>query len=405
LPRVWRGLTPGSMNKLSNQNKQMAMTKRVFVSGCFDLLHSGHIAFFKEASTYGDVYVALGSDQTVFELKGRLPVNTEDERLFMVKSVRCVTDAFVSQGSGMLDFLEEFKQLQPDIMVVNADGHMEEKQQICEQYGVEYMVLQREPHGSLPPRSTTALRSVHKIPFRIDLAGGWLDQPYVSKYYPGSVITLSIEPTIQFNERSGMASSTRRAAIDMWGARIPPGDLEKLAKILFCYDNPPGTKVISGSQDSIGIVFPGLAKAHYDGVYWPTKIDRKCDESTLQFVESALYLITLGPRHAEFDVLENTQINSEKAKALADATEDCWQAINNQNIKKFGAAMKAGFEAQIAMFPNMMNDAVARLIEKYRHLALGWKLSGAGGGGYLVLVSDKPIENASKIFARRENGL
>jgi galactokinase/mevalonate kinase-like predicted kinase len=305
----------------------------------------------------------------------------------------------------MLDFLEEFKHLQPDIMVVNADGHMEEKQQICEQYGVEYVVLQREPHGGLPPRSTTALRSIHQIPFRIDLAGGWLDQPFVSKFYPGSVITISIEPTIQFNERSGMASSTRRAAIDMWGARIPPGDPEKLAKILFCYDNPPGTRVISGSQDSIGIVFPGLAKAHYDGAYWPTQIERKCDEATLQFAENVLYLITLGPRHAEFDVLENTRINSEEAKALADAAEDCWQAINNQNIEKFGAAMKAGFEAQITMFPNMMNDSVARLIEKYRHVALGWKLSGAGGGGYLVLVSDKPIENASKIYARRENGL
>jgi cytidyltransferase-like protein len=379
----------------------MSTNKKVFVSGCFVLLHSGHIAFFKEAATHGDVYVALGSDQTVFDLKGRLPVNSEDERLFMVKSVGCVTDAFVSQGSGMLDFLEEFKQLLPDIMVVNADGHMEEKQQICEQYGVEYVVLQREPHGSLPPRSTTALRSVHQIPFRIDLAGGWLDQPYVSKHYPGSVVTISIEPTITFNDRSGMASSTRRAAIDLWGPRLPPGEPEKLAKILFCYDNPPGTQVISGSQDSIGIVFPGLAKAHYDGAYWPTQIDRKYDEVTLQFVENALYLITLGPRHTEFDVLKNTQINKTKAKALADAAEECWQAIDNQNIEKFGASMKAAFEAQIAMFPHMLNDSVTRLIEKYRHSALGWKLSGAGGGGYLILVCERPILNATRIIARR----
>jgi cytidyltransferase-like protein len=381
------------------------MDKKVIVSGCFDLLHSGHIAFFEEASAYGDVYVALGADKTVFELKGRLPVNTEDERLFMVRSVRCVKDAFISQGSGMLDFIEEFKQLKPDVMVVNADGNMMEKQQLCEQFDVEYVVLQREPYGSLPRRSSTALRSVHQIPFRIDLAGGWLDQPYVSKFHSGSVITISIEPTIQFNERSGMASSTRRAAIDMWGVRIPPGDPEKLAKILFCYDNPPGTEVISGSQDSIGIVFPGLAKAFYDGQYWPIEIDQNCNEATLQFVENALYLITLGPRHAEYDVLDNTQIDEKKAKDLAIAAEDCWQAIHNEDIYKFGASMKAAFEAQIAMFPNMMNDNVASLIEKYRHSALGWKLSGAGGGGYLVLVSDKPIENASTIYARREINL
>jgi len=383
----------------------MPKNKKVLVSGCFDLLHSGHIAFFNEAAAYGDVYVALGSDQTVFDLKGKLPVNLEDERLFMVKSTRCVTDAFISRGAGMLDFLEEFMQLKPDIMVVNADGHMLEKQQLCKQYGVEYVVLQREPYGGLPPRSTTDLRSVSQIPFRIDLAGGWLDQPFVSKHHPGSVITISIEPTIQFNERSGMASSTRRAAVDIWGPRIPPGDPEKLAKILFCYDNPPGTKVISGSQDSIGIVFPGLAKANYDGVYWPTRIERICDEPVLQFVENSIYLITLGPRQSEYDVLENTRIDMEKAKALADPTEDCWHAIKNKDIQKFGASVKAVFEAQIAMFPNMMNDSIASLIEKYRHSALGWKLSGAGGGGYLVLVSEKPIENATKIYARRENGL
>ena len=225
------------------------MTKKVFVSGSFDMLHSGHIAFFKEASSFGDLYVALGSDKTVYELKGRLPINSQEERQFMVNSVEYVKDTFISQGSGMLDFLEEFKQLQPDIMVVNTDGNTPEKQQLCAEQGVEYIILQREPYADLPARTTTALRAIHQIPFRIDIAGGWLDQPYVSKHYPGSVITISLEPTIQFNERSGMAASTRRAAIDLWGPRLPPGVPEKIAKILFCYDNPPGTEVISGSQD------------------------------------------------------------------------------------------------------------------------------------------------------------
>ncbi len=380
------------------------MSKKVFVSGCYDLLHSGHIAFFEEASQYGDLYVALGSDQTVYDLKGRAPVNTEDERLYMVKSVRCVTDAFVSQGSGMLDWLEEFKTLQPDFFIVNEDGNTPDKAQLCEDFGVEFIVLKREPHEGLTPRSTTSLRTVNQIPFRIDLAGGWLDQPYVSKHYPGAVITIQIEPTYSFNERSGMASSTRRAAIDMWGPRLPAGDPEKLAKILFCYDNPPGTKVISGSQDAIGLVVPGLAYSYYaPGEYWPARIDRILDESYLQFVENSLYLVTLGPRHAGYDVLENTKIDQDGAKALADAADGVWQAIQGRDIQAFGKAFRESFEAQIAMFPNMMNEMVAELIEKYQDKALGWKLSGAGGGGYLILVSDKPIENAMKIVARRVN--
>lgn len=371
------------------------------ISGCFDLLHSGHIAFFKEASAYGDLYVALGSDKTLFELKGRIPINSEQERLFMVKAISHVTDAFISRGSGLLDFIDEFKELQPDIFIVNEDGHTPDKQKLCEEHGVDYIILSRKPHSGLAPRSTTALRAINRIPFRIDLAGGWLDQPFVSKHSPGSVVTISIEPTLEFNERSGMASSTRNAAIELWGTRLPLGDNEKTAKILFCYDNPPGTKEISGSQDAIGIVFPGLAKAYYEGEYWPSNIDTLSDEETLRFVENALYLITLGPRHDGYDVLTNTYIDRSRAKALADAAENCWQAIVHRNLPAFGDAFRRSFEAQIAMFPDMVNPRIFDLIDTYREYALGWKLSGAGGGGYLILVAEKPIPNAIRIIARR----
>jgi cytidyltransferase-like protein len=378
------------------------MTKKAFVSGCYDMLHSGHVEFFREAYTYGDLYVALGSDKTVHDLKGRPPVNNEVERLFMVKSVSYVKDAFISKGSGMVDFEAELRTIRPDFLIVNEEGNLDEKRRLCAELGIEYVILHRKPYETLPWRSTTALRQQPLIPFRIDLAGGWLDQPWVSKYYPGSVLTISLEPTLEFNERSGMASSTRRAAIDLWGPRIPPSNYEKLAKILFCYDNPPGTKIISGSQDSIGIVFPGLANAYYEGEYWPKHIENVQDARTLQFVENSLYMVTLGPRHSEFNVLADTDITLLKARALAEAAEGCWQAILSRDIVRFGYFFRASFEAQIAMFPHMMDGDMARLIEQYRDMALGWKLSGAGGGGYLILVADKPIDDAVCVTARRE---
>lgn len=377
------------------------MPKKVFVSGCFDLLHSGHVAFFQEAAQYGDVHVALGSDQTVFELKGRTPVNTEQERLYMVQSVQHVKEAFVSQGSGILDFVEEFKALQPDMFVVNADGHIPAKKQLCAEHGVEYVVLKRTPHAALPPRSTTDLRAVPQMPYRIDVAGGWLDQPWVSEHYHGSVITLSIEPTYEFNERSGMASSTRNTALDIWGPRLPLGSPEKLANILFCCDNPPGTPFVSGSQDAIGLVYSGLASAYYKGDYWPDKIVHVLDEPLLQFMEQSIYMITLGPRGQEFDVLADTNINRDNAKALSDATAACWQSIQHTDIQQMGQAVRDSFEAQVAMFPNMMTPQIAELIDQYRDQAYGWKLSGAGGGGYLILISDQEIENATRIIARR----
>jgi len=379
------------------------MPKKVFVSGCYDLLHSGHVEFFRQASALGDLYVAVGSDRTYYELKGRTPINSEQERLYMIQSISCVNEAFISKGSGMLDFKDELIALMPDVFIVNEDGNIPEKRKLCEDLGIEYKILQRDPYPGLAARSTTALRDINTVPYRIDIAGGWLDQPFVSKFYPGPVLTVSIHPTIEFNERSGMASSTRRAGIDMWGPRLPSGDPNKLAKILFCYDNPPGTEEISGSQDSIGIVFPGVNKADYEGKYWPVKITSVQDEQVLQFIEQSLYLIPLGPRTSDFHVLHNTRIDRAGAKALADAALGCWDAILAKDLCEFGRTVKAGYEAQVAMFPNMIVDTMVELIDEYRDRALGWKVSGAGGGGYLILVAEQPIENAVRVIIRRES--
>jgi cytidyltransferase-like protein len=378
--------------------------KKVFVSGCYDLLHSGHVAFFEEAASHGDLYVGLGSDRTIFSLKNRKTINSDSERLYMVKSIKYVKDAWINKGSGIMDYLDEIKQLKPDILFVNEDGDSDAKIDLCKQLGIEYVVGKRIPKDNLPPRSTTGIISKSIIPYRLDLAGGWLDQPYVSKHYPGPVVTISIEPTHDFNDRSGMSSSTRKKAMEIWGYSLPIDDPEKLAKVLFSFENPPGKKEISGSQDSIGIVFPGLNIMHYNGEYWPHKIESCHDEDILSWIEERLNFVPLNPRASGYDVLADTQINSKNAKALSDATFATWEAILQKNIQEFGQQFKASFEAQVTMFPNMMNEEVRNTIELYRKDALGWKLSGAGGGGYLVFISEKYIPEAIKIKIRREPG-
>ena len=158
------------------------MNKKVFVSGCFDMLHSGHIAFFKEAALYGDLYVGIGSDATVADLKGRQTINSEQERIYMINSIRYVKEAFVNTGSGILDFKEELTELKPDYFIVNEDGFSPENQELCSALGIELKLLERIPDAGLPQRSTTAIRSAGNctLPYRIDLAGTWIDQPYVS---------------------------------------------------------------------------------------------------------------------------------------------------------------------------------------------------------------------------------
>lgn len=379
----------------------MESKKKVFVSGCFDMLHSGHVCFLEQAAGYGDLYVSIGSDKTIKELKGRYPVNTQQERGYMLSALKHVKSAFVSRGSGIMDFVEDLKEIRPNVFVVNSDGNTPAKRELCEKLGIEYIVLERIPSGNLPARSTTSLRKECQIPYRLDLAGGWLDQPFVSKLTGGPVLTISLEPNIEFNERSGMASSTRRRAVELWQTNIPDGDHEKLARILFSYDNPPGTTLFSGSQDSLGIVMPGLNRLDYEGEYWPAKITSVHDEAYLEWLEKHLYLLTLGPRHTGFEVLEDTQISREGAAALAEAADRCWSAIQQRDAKQFGLSVRKSFEAQISMFPRMASEEILAAIKPYENSALGWKLSGAGGGGYLVLVSDEEIPGCARVNIRR----
>ena len=377
------------------------MSKKVFVSGCYDMLHSGHVAFFKEAATYGDLYVGIGSDATIRELKDRKTINTERERLYMVKAIRYVKDAFVNSGSGIMDVAEDVKQLKPDIFFVNSDGYTPEKKRFCEANGIELIVSTRIPEAGLPTRSTTALRQECNIPYRIDLAGGWLDQPYVSKHHSGAVLTICIEPDYDFNNRGGMSTSSRKAAIEMWHVNIPEGDRETLAKMLFRFENPPGSPYVSGSQDAIGIVMPGLNRLNYDGDYWPSSIESVKEKEILDFIEKNLWLIPLAPREQKYDVLAKTDINAEKVATLAQAADECWQAILDCDIDRWGKACTASFDAQVQMFPYMISEHVRKAIDEYKDLVKGYKITGAGGGGYLVLINDEPIDKAIQIRIRR----
>lgn len=376
-------------------------SKKVFVSGCFDLLHSGHVAFLKEASLYGDLYVGLGSDRTVRELKGRNTINSEDERMYMLKALRCVHEVRINRGSGILDFVDDMKEIKPDIFIVNEDGHTPEKEQLCREFSINYRILKRIPHADLPVRSTTSLRMETPMPYRIDLAGTWIDQPYVSKYHPGWAITASIEPTIEFNERSGMATSTRKKAIELWNHSLPLENPEKLARILFRYDNDPGTENVSGSQDSIGIAMPGINRFFYQkGEYWPSKIETISDLSVIKWLEDRLYMVTLWPRPADFVVLADTRISTGEVKRLSAAAETAWKGLINKDIDIFARGFLDSFKAQITMFPKMINDRITEVINSFHDKALAWKLSGAGGGGYLILISEKEIPNAIRIKIR-----
>lgn len=379
--------------------------KKVFVSGCYDMLHSGHVAFFKEASRYGDLYVGIGSDATIQDLKNRKTVYSEKERLYMVKAIRYVKDAYINPGSGMLDFLDTLDIVKPDVFVVNTDGGSETKRNLCKERGIEYIELERVPDAGLDARSTTSLRREVKsqLPYRVDIAGTWIDQPYVSQHGHGWALTVSIEPTVEFMERGGMSTSTRNAAKKIWPYELPNYNEEMLARLLFCFENDPENEGhVSGAQDAIGICVSGLCRHYYDGHYWPSKIEQCNDEKILSWLESHICLVPMFPRRPGCSVVEGKDITPEKVKDLTDAASRCWDAIMDCDLDRFASAFRDSFNAQTAMFPAMMQPGVQEFIEVWKPRAKAWKMLGAGGGGHLALVVDEIPEGAIPIKIRRK---
>ena len=403
------------------------MNKKVFVSGCYDLLHSGHVEFFKQASQFGDLYVGIGSDATYLEYKHRKPMFPQEERLFMVQNIKAVKEAYINEGRGVIDFLPTLDIVKPDIFVVNAEGGSDTKRQLCEERGIQYIELQRTPAQGLQARSSSSLKAAMQksessdekgrgIPTRLDLAGTWIDQPYVSMHHPGWAITISLEPTFEVRDRCGLSTSTRNMIQKIWPMKLPKMDPEMLARLVFCFENNPEREYvhISGAQDSIGICVPGLCRHYYDNNFWPKKIESTNDEMTLRFLEEHLVMVPMEPRKLGCSVVEGKDITPMKVRALADAAEACWKAIQTRNLEAFAAAYKASFEAQVAMFPGMVaptyighpeldNRYVAETITYYSAMddVLAWKMPGAGGGGYLALVvkdAKEFIESHSEAF-------
>jgi cytidyltransferase-like protein len=374
--------------------------KKVLVSGCFDLLHGGHIAFFKTAATYGDLYVSVGKDDNLFILKGKNPFFSQEERLYLVQSVKYVTEAFLASGDGMLDFEPDIMKIKPDIFIVNKDGHTADKERLCKKNGIEYIVLERIPEDGLPVRSSSGTKNEMRFPYRLCLAGGWIDQPWVSKIHPGSVVVAQIWPTMDFNNRSGLATSSRDFGIKIWGDRYPDGDALENAKILFGAENPPGTEYVAGSQDHLGLLLPGVNRLYYNGGYWPEKIQSSVDRNICDWLSDVIHLVPLSPRPDGYDPLKEMHLEKHFIRDLGEAGDRCWESILKKDINGLGKAMSDTLVSWKKILPLTVPDDIMKEMESNYFSNYSGAITSGCGGGYVIVVSEKEVKGSIKIKVR-----
>ena len=367
------------------------------VSGCYDLLHAGHITFFKTAAKYGELHVFVGQDENIKMLKGKAPYFSQEERRYMVDAVKYVKNAYIASGSGMLDFEPDMKVMKPDFFIVNSDGYTPDKKRICEENGVELVVLERIPEEGLPARSSSSSKKELKFPYRLCLAGGWMDQPWVSEVHPGSVVVAQIWPTQDFNDRSGMATSSRSVGIELWGDQLPAGDPVRNAQLLFGAENPPGSEYISGSQDQIGLLVPGISRLDYKGFYWPEKIENIVDKETCEWLSGVLHLVPLQPRPEGYNPIFRKNLEPHLVKRLGESGVNCFDAIQKRNVNLLGEAMKETFLVWSEMLPDTVPLWVMEEMENNYFPKYPGAITSGSGGGYIVFPSEKEVEGTIKI--------
>jgi hypothetical protein len=289
--------------------------------------------------------------------------------------------------------------LKPDVFVVNQDGSTPAKKALCEELGVEYVVLERIPEPGLPARSSSETKRELRFPYRICIAGGWMDQPWVSEVHPGSVVVAQIWPTIDFNDRSGMATSSRSVAIELWGNQLPSGDPLRNAQLLFGAENFQNTYV-SGSQDHIGLLKPGINRLYYNGSYWPQKIDSSVTPEICDWLSSVIHLFPLRPRPEGYNPLLSKNLNPEIVRELGESGDQCWESILRKDVEGLGQAMRRSFLAWRKMLPYTVPDPVLQELETNYFPHYPGAITSGSGGGYVVVASDREVPGALKIRVR-----
>jgi len=246
---------------------------------------------------------------------------------------------------------------------------------------------------------------IGNFPYRIALAGGWIDQPFVSKHNPtppGSMVVIGVEPVFPWMDRCGIASSTRRIALQRWG-RLPKGDPEKLVEELYEAENK-GKPDPSGSQDMIGLIHPGVCRLDYDGGFFPCHIESNNDPKIARWVEKVIRVLPVAPRPDGYSPLGVKNLDSKWIQRLGQTGKDCYDAILTRNVRKLGKSLNdcmACWEAimpHIVRHPTIKTDLVA-IMKHYQSKYPGAMYSGCGGG-YLFIASEDPVPGTFTVKVR-----
>jgi hypothetical protein len=251
---------------------------------------------------------------------------------------------------------------------------------------------------------------IGRIPYRMALAGGWIDQPFVSRLNPtppGSMVVVALEPTVRFMDRCGMGTSTRRVAAKLWGGVLPDRDPAALVRELYAAENA-GQAEPSGSQDMIGLIYGGVNRLDYDfsheGGYFPAHIQSNNAPLVARWLERVIWMVPVAQRPAGYGPLGIKRLDPEWIRRLGQSGKDCYDAILAMDGTALGVSMNECMACWEAILPHTVHHPTITvdllgILRYYQARYAGAMYSGCGGG-YLYVVSEEPVPGGFGVRVR-----
>lgn len=262
-----------------------------------------------------------------------------------------------------------------------------------------------------PADDLVPVEVVGGLPYRLQLAGGWIDQPFVSALDPeppGSMVVVSLRPTVRYMDRCGMATGTRAVAQRIWGNTLPAGrDPRLLVRELYVAENT-GLAGPSGSQDMCGIVYPGISRLDYDvrvdGGVFPAHVESTCDPDVVAWLERVLHLVPVAQRPPGYSPLGVRHLDPTWVARLGQSGRNCYEAIVRRDLAALGASLNACSACWEVLLPGvfvhpMIALDLKGLLAAYTSRYAGAMYSGCGGG-YVIVASDEEVPGAARLSIR-----
>lgn len=224
------------------------------------------------------------------------------------------------------------------------------------------------------------------------------------------MVVVQIEPDFRPMDRSGVASGTRAVAMKLWGGRLPNRPRNQLVRELYEAENR-GKSEPSGSQDMIGLIYPGVNRLDYDfeqnGGIFPSHIESCNSARIARWLSKVLHLIPVEPRPDGYSPLGRKNLKPEWIARLGESGRDCFDAIVRMDANALGAALNLNMRCWEILLPDVVRHPRLRLdlmalLQAYQRQYHGAMYSGCGGG-YLIVVSEKPVPGSFQVTVRTKS--